>query len=157
MKIHELGKDPGRTQKRKRRGRGESSGLGRTSGYGNKGSQARSGRGKGYGGGFEGGQMPLQRRIPKRGFNNIFRQEVAVVNLADLEVFEEGAIVDVDLLKEAGKVRSRAKVVKILGDGDLSKRLTVRADRFSKSAKEKIEAKGGKAEITGAAPQESAQ
>src|SRR5437867_3655740 len=99
MKIHELGKDPGRKGKRKRRGRGESSGLGRTSGHGNKGSQARSGRGKGYGGGFEGGQMPLQRRVPKRGFHSMFRTEVEIVNLATLEKFDNGATVDLDALK----------------------------------------------------------
>lgn len=148
MKIHELGKDPGRRDKRTRRGRGESSGLGKTSGYGHKGSQARSGRGKGYGGGFEGGQMPLQRRVPKRGFNNTsFREDVEIVNLSTLELFEDGATVDVDTLKQAGKVRGRAKVVKVLGDGELTKKLTVRAHRFSRSAKEKIEARGGTAEV----------
>lgn len=150
MKIHELGKDPGRRDKKTRRGRGESSGLGKTSGYGHKGSQARSGRGKGYGGGFEGGQMPLQRRVPKRGFSNAdFREEVEIVNLSTLEQFEEGATVDLDLLKRAGKVRSRAKTVKVLGDGELTKKLTVRAQRFSKSAREKIEAKGGTVEVVG--------
>lgn len=153
MKIHQLGKDPGRRPKTKRRGRGESSGLGKTSGYGHKGSQARSGRGKGYGGGFEGGQMPLQRRVPKRGFNNTaFREEVEIVNLSDLEVFDEGTTVDVDTLKRSGKVRSRTKIVKVLGDGELTKKLTVRVQRFSKSAKEKIEAKGGTAEVLTGAP-----
>jgi large subunit ribosomal protein L15 len=150
MKIHELGKDPGRTQKRKRRGRGEASGLGRTSGYGNKGSQARSGRGKGYGGAFEGGQMPLVRRVPKRGFTNIFREEIEIVNLDTLEMFDDGATVDIDALKKIGRVRSRAKKVKILANGELKKKLTVRASSFSKSAKEKIEAAGGKAEVVGA-------
>lgn len=147
MKIHELGKDPGRGGKRKRRGRGEGSGLGRTSGFGNKGSQARSGRGKGYGGGFEGGQMPLQRRLPKRGFHNPFSEEVEIVNLSTLEAFEDGAVVDIPELKKQGKVRSRATKVKILGNGELTKKLTVRATGFSKSAKEKIEAKGGTAEV----------
>lgn len=146
MKIHELGRDPGATKKRKRRGRGEASGLGRTSGHGNKGSQARSGRGKGYGGGFEGGQMPLQRRVPKRGFFNPFRQEFEIVNLSSLETFDDGAVVDVDALKKSGKVGGRAKRVKILGKGELTKKLTVRADAFSGSAREKIEARGGKAE-----------
>ena len=147
MKIHELGKDPGRTQKRKRCGRGEASGLGKTSGYGHKGSQARSGRGKGYGSGFEGGQMPLIRRLPKRGFTNIFRKEVEIVNLGDLEAFENGSTVDVDALKALGKVRNNAKIVKVLGEGDLKVKLTVQAHRFSKSAREKIEAAGGKVEV----------
>jgi large subunit ribosomal protein L15 len=151
MKIHELGKDPGRAKKRKRCGRGEASGLGKTSGYGHKGSQARSGRGKGYGGGFEGGQMPLQRRVPKRGFKNPFRIEVAVVNLDSLESFDSGATIDVDALKDRGLVRNRAQVIKVLGNGDLTKKFTVKAHRFSKSAQEKIEAKGGKVEIIGAA------
>src|SRR5215204_1285204 len=102
MKLHELGKDPGRAKKRKRCGRGEASGVGKTSGYGHKGSQARSGRGKGYGGGFEGGQMPLQRRVPKRGFTNIFRAEVEIVNLATLDTFDAGATVDMDALKATG-------------------------------------------------------
>lgn len=147
MKIHELGKDPGRRKKGKRVGRGEASGLGKTSGYGHKGSQARSGRGKGYGGGFEGGQMPLQRRVPKRGFTNIFRKEVEIINLGDLEVFQDGATVEVNDLKKAGLVRSSAKIVKVLGNGELGKKLTVRAHRFSKSAQEKIEARGGKVEV----------
>lgn len=150
MKIHELGKDPGRKSKRKRRGRGESSGLGRTSGHGNKGSQARSGRGKGYGGGFEGGQMPLQRRVPKRGFFSQNRLEVEIINLVTLEKFDNGATVDLDVLKKNGSVRSRTTIVKILGNGDLSKKLIVKAHRFSKTAKEKIEAKGGTAEVVGA-------
>lgn len=147
MKIHELDKDPGRRKKGKRVGRGEASGLGKTSGYGHKGSQARSGRGKGYGGGFEGGQMPLQRRVPKRGFTNIFRKEVEIINLGDLEVFQDGATVEVNDLKKAGLVRSSAKIVKVLGNGELGKKLTVRAHRFSKSAQEKIEARGGKVEV----------
>ena len=151
MKIHELGKDPGRAKKRKRCGRGEASGLGKTSGYGHKGSQARSGRGKGYGGGFEGGQMPLQRRLPKRGFTNPFRIEVAVVNLDSLESFDSGATIDVEMLKDRGLVRNRAEVIKVLGNGELSKKFIVKAHRFSKSAKDKIEAKGGTVEIIGAA------
>jgi large subunit ribosomal protein L15 len=150
MKIHDLGKDPGRKQGRKRRGRGESSGLGRTSGHGNKGSQARSGRGKGYGGGFEGGQMPLQRRLPKRGFTNIFRKRIDAINLSALDRFDDGATVDLDALKQERVIRSSADVVKILGNGELKKKLTVRAHQFSKSAREKIEAAGGKAEEVGA-------
>lgn len=147
MKIHELGKDPGRTKDRKRRGRGQGSGLGKTSGHGHKGSQARSGRGKGYGSGFEGGQMPLIRRVPKRGFTNIFRKEVDIVNLDTLEAFEDGATVDVDALKSSGKVRNSATLVKVLGDGELKRKLTVKAHRFSKSAREKIEAAGGTVEV----------
>jgi large subunit ribosomal protein L15 len=151
MKIHELGKDPGRAEKRKRRGRGEASGLGRTSGHGNKGSQARSGRGKGYGGGFEGGQMPLQRRVPKRGFTNISRKEVEIVNLSTLDSFDSGATIDLEALKQKGMVRNRAKIVKVLGNGRLTKKLNVKAHRFSKSAREKIEAKGGTIEVVAAA------
>lgn len=147
MKIHELGQDPGRGKSRKRRGRGQGSGLGKTSGHGHKGSQARSGRGKGYGSGFEGGQMPLIRRIPKRGFTNIFRKEVEIVNLDTLELFDDGSTVDVDTLKTSGKVRNRALIVKVLGNGELTRKLTVKAHRFSKSAREKIEAAGGKVEV----------
>lgn len=147
MKIHELGQDPGRNKNRKRRGRGQGSGLGKTSGHGHKGSQARSGRGKGYGSGFEGGQMPLIRRVPKRGFTNIFRKEVEIVNLDTLDGFEDGATVDMDSLKSAGKVRNRATIVKVLGDGELKRKLTVKAHRFSKSAREKIEAAGGTVEL----------
>jgi len=150
MKIHDLGRDPGRKKNTKRVGRGEASGLGKTSGYGHKGSQARSGRGKGYGSGFEGGQMPLQRRVPKRGFTNQFREEVEIVNLATLEQFENGSTVDVDMLKKAGVIRNRAKIVKVLGNGDFSKKLTVKAHRFSKAAKEKIEAGGGTTELVAA-------
>lgn len=156
MRIHELGKDPGRKDKRKRRGRGESSGLGRTSGHGNKGSQSRSGRGKGYGGGFEGGQMPIQRRLPKRGFVNIFRQAPAIVNITALASFEDGTVVDIAVLKKTGKVRNSATKVKILGKGDLARKLTVKADMFSKSAKEKIEAVGGATEVVSAASEASA-
>ena len=151
MKIHELGKDPGRTQSTKRLGRGQGSGRGKTAGHGHKGSQARSGRGKGYGGGFEGGQMPLIRRVPKRGFTNIFRKEVDIVNLDVLESFEAGATVDVDTLKGAGKVRNSAQIVKVLGNGEVTRKLTVRAHRFSKSAREKIEAAGGTVEVLGSA------
>ncbi len=147
MKIHELGKDPGRNKDRKRRGRGQGSGLGKTSGHGHKGSQARSGRGKGYGSSFEGGQMPLVRRLPKRGFTNIFRKEVDIVNLDTLEGFEDGATVDMEALKVSGKIRNSAKIVKVLGDGELKRKLTVKAHRFSKSAREKIEAAGGTVEL----------
>ncbi|MBX7246509.1 MAG: 50S ribosomal protein L15 [Candidatus Sumerlaeaceae bacterium] len=153
MRINDLGKDPGRKKKRKRCGRGESSGLGKTSGYGHKGSQARSGRGKGYGGGFEGGQMPLQRRLPKRGFTNIFREEFEIVNLDTLEQFDNGSVVDIAALKKIGKVRNRGIKVKILGNGELTKKLTVKADAVSKSAQAKIEAKGGTVEVIAKAAQ----
>jgi large subunit ribosomal protein L15 len=121
--------------------------LGRSAGHGTKGSQARSGRGKGYGVGFEGGQMPLQRRLPKRGFHNAFRERVDVLNVRALNVFEEGATVDVEALKARGRVRSRASKVKILGAGELERKLTVRVHMFSESARKKIEAKGGTAEV----------
>ncbi len=147
MKIHELGKDPGRQQKRKRLGRGEGSGLGRQSGHGNKGSQQRSGRGKGYGGSFEGGQMPLQRRLPKYGFKNIFRKETDVVSLETLDRFDAGTVVDKSALVAVGKMRSKATRIKVLGNGKISKALTVKANAFSKSAKAAIEAAGGTAEV----------
>src|SRR5690606_2482542 len=117
------------TQKRKRVGRGEASGVGKTSGYGHKGSQARSGRGKGHGSGFEGGQMPLVRRLPKRGFTNIFRKEVDIVNLDVFEGFESGSTVDIDALKGAGKVRNSARIVKVLGNGELKGKITIKAHR----------------------------
>jgi len=143
MKIHELPGDPGRQQKRKRVGRGESSGHGKTSGYGHKGSQARSGRGKGYNGSFEGGQMPLTRRLPKFGFVNPFRKEYQVVNVADLETaFDAGTTVDVAALREKGLIGGR-KEVKLLGNGDLTKKLTVRVQKASGSAIDKIKAVGG--------------
>jgi len=142
MKIHELPGDPGRQQKRKRVGRGESSGHGKTSGYGHKGSQARSGRGKGYNSSFEGGQMPLTRRLPKFGFTNPFRKEYQVVNVSSLEGFDAGATVDVDALREKGLIGGR-KEVKLLGNGELSKKLTVRLHKASGSAVKKIEAAGG--------------
>ena len=144
MKIHELPGDPGRRQKRKRIGRGEGSGQGKTAGKGHKGQKARSGGGvPAY---FEGGQMPLTRRIPKFGFNNIFRKEYEVVNLASLDKkFEAGAVVGVEELRKARLVRSR-KPVKILGNGQITKALTVKADAFSDSAREKITAAGGTAE-----------
>ena len=148
MKIHELGRDPSK-KKRKRVGRGHGSGSGKTSGFGHKGSQARSGRGKGYGGGFEGGQMPLQRRLPKRGFTNIFRREVAIINLDALEGFDAGSTVDVQMLIDAGKVRRNSTIVNVLGNGELNTKLTVQAPRFSRSAKEKIEAAGGTVEEIG--------
>lgn len=146
MKIHELPADPGRRQKRKRVGRGEGSGYGKTAGKGNKGQLSRSGGGKGaY---FEGGQMPLARRIPKFGFKSPFRVEYEVVNVSSLErVFESGATVDREALRQARLVRGR-NPIKILGKGDLSKALTVKADAFSTSALDKITSVGGTVEIT---------
>ena len=155
MKIHELPGDPGRQQKRKRVGRGEGSGLGKTAGKGHKGAQARAGATKGKG--FEGGQMPLIRRIPKFGFKNPFRVEYEPVNLSSLEAkFESGATVGVEELKAARLVRTN-KPVKILGNGDLSKSLTVKAHAFSKSAAEKISAAGGSTETIEAKKAESAE
>ena len=145
MKLHELGPAAGSTTAPKRLGRGVGSGLGKTSGKGHKGAKARSGGGKRPG--FEGGQMPLYRRVPKKGFTNIFRTEYAMVNVGQLEAFEDGAVVTVDMLKEARIIRKTLDGVKILGRGELTKKLTVQADKFSESAKQKIEALGGKAEV----------
>jgi len=128
-----------------RKGRGHGSGNGKTAGKGHKGQKARAGHGMRPG--FEGGQMPLQRRIPKRGFNNIFRTEYAVVNVQDLNVFENGAVIDADALVAAGIIKKKLDGVKILGNGELQRKLTVKAAAFSKSAAEKIEAAGGKAEV----------
>ena len=145
MKLHELKPAVGSTTAPKRLGRGVGSGLGKTSGKGHKGAKARSGGGKAPG--FEGGQMPLYRRIPKSGFTNIFRKEYATVNLSALERFEDGTVVTVDLLKAHGLVKQVKDGVKVLGGGELTKKLTVQVDRFTASAKEKIEALGGKAEV----------
>ncbi len=147
MNLSDIPGDPGRQQARKRVGRGEGSGLGRTSGRGNKGQQSRAGSHKSAGAGFEGGQTPFFRRIPKRGFNNMFRMEYAVVNLDKLNVFEDGAEVTPELLYEKRLIRPKDAPVKVLGQGELKKKLTVRADAFSASAKEKIAAAGGTAEI----------
>ncbi len=146
MKLHELKPAEGSTKKRKRVGRGESSGLGKTSGRGANGQNARSGGGTRPG--FEGGQMPLIRRVPKRGFNNIFRVDYSVVKLEDLNRFEDGAEITPELLMEARLVRKLEKGgVKILGNGSIDKKLTVKAHKFTQSATEKIEAAGGKAEV----------
>ncbi|HPY95035.1 MAG TPA: 50S ribosomal protein L15 [Clostridia bacterium] len=144
MKLHELQPAPGSKTKAKRLGRGIGSGIGKTSGKGHKGAKARSGGGKAPG--FEGGQMPLTRRIPKSGFKNPFRKEFAIVNIGSLERFEEGSVVTIDLLREAGLVGALKDGVKVLGTGDLTRKLTVQANRFTASAKEKIEQAGGKAE-----------
>ena len=127
-----------------RRGRGHGSGNGKTAGKGHKGQKARSGAPRP---GFEGGQMPLQRRIPKRGFNNIFAKHFAIVNVSDLERFDNDTVVTEELLVETGLVKKALDGVKVLGNGDLSKKLTVNVTAFSASAKEKIEKAGGKAEV----------
>ncbi len=146
MKLHNLAPAAGATKERKRIGRGPASGQGKTAGKGHKGQLARAGRGMRAG--FEGGQMPLQRRIPKRGFNNIFGTEMAIVNLATLEkYYDDGATVTVDSLIEKGILKKTLDGVKILGRGDITKKLTVQVNAFSESAKEKIEAAGGKAEV----------
>lgn len=144
MKLQQLSPAEGSTHERKRIGRGHGSGQGKTAGKGHKGQKARAGRGMQIG--FEGGQMPLQRRVPKRGFNNIFAQEKAMVNVSALNAFEDGAVVNAAALQQAGLIRSVA-FVKVLGNGELTKKITVQANAFSKSAQEKIEAAGGKAEV----------
>ncbi len=145
MKLQELSPAPGSVREVKRIGRGAGSGQGKTAGKGHKGQKARAGRGMQPG--FEGGQMPLQRRIPKRGFNNIFATKYAIVNLAALNVFEDGATVDADALKAAGIIKKAYDGVKVLGNGAVTKKLTVKAAAYSESAKAKIEAAGGKAEV----------
>lgn len=145
MKLHEISTAAGSTTAPKRLGRGVGSGLGKTSGKGHKGSKARSGGGKAQG--FEGGQMKLVRRIPKRGFTNIYAKEYATINLSALEAFEDGAVVDAQALKNAGIVKNAKDGIKVLGNGELTKKLTVKAAKFSKSAAEKIEGNGGKAEV----------
>ena len=146
MKLHELRPSEGAFKTSKRLGRGTGSGLGKTSGKGHKGQNARSGGGVRPG--FEGGQLPLFRRLPKRGFSNApFKVEYATINLSDLEKFEDGAVVTPELLKEMGILKKQLAGVKVLGNGDLTKKLTVKANKFSASAVEKIEAIGGKAEV----------
>lgn len=146
MKLHDLSPAAGSSKERKRIGRGPASGQGKTAGKGHKGQKARAGRGMRAG--FEGGQMPLQRRIPKRGFNNIFATEMAIVNVATLDkYFEDGAVVTVDALIEKGILKKTLDGVKILGQGEMTKKLTVQVNAFSESAKSKIEAAGGKAEV----------
>lgn len=144
MKLHDLKPAPGSKTKAKRVGRGIGSGIGKTSGKGHKGAKARSGGGKAPG--FEGGQMPLMRRIPKSGFKNIFRKEYSEINIQSLERFEDGTVVNLALLREAGMVSNAKDGLKVLGGGELSRKLTVQASRFTGSAREKIEQAGGKAE-----------
>ena len=146
MKLHELQPNYGSTKIRKRVGRGAGSGLGKTSGKGHKGQNARSGGGVRVG--FEGGQLPLFRRLSKRGFNNYnFRTVYATVNVSDLERFEDGTVVTKELLKENGLIKKELDGIKILGNGELTKKLTVQANKFSNTAKEKIENNGGKIEV----------
>ena len=145
MKIHELGPNAGAKTTVKRVGRGIGSGLGKTAGKGHKGQKARSGGTIRRG--FEGGQTPLMRRIPKRGFNNIFAKEYATINVSDLERFEDGTVVNIELLLNEGILRKELDGLKVLGNGNVEKKLTVKAAKFTGSAKEKIEAAGGKAEV----------
>ena len=145
MKLYELSPAAGSVKDVKRIGRGHGSGNGKTAGKGHKGQKARSGGGVRPG--FEGGQMPMTRRIPKRGFNNIFATKYSVVNVSDLDQFVDGTVVDADLLKASGLIKKTNDGVKILGNGELTKNLTVKAAAFSASAKEKIEKAGGKAEV----------
>lgn len=145
MNLHELSPAVGSTKVAKRIGRGHGSGNGKTAGKGHKGQKARAGRGMRVG--FEGGQMPLQRRVPKRGFNNIFAKEYATINLSSLEKFRAGSTVDAAALIEKGIIKKELDGVKVLANGKLTKKLTVKAAAFSAAAKEKIEAAGGKAEV----------
>ena len=146
MKLYEINQPEDAIKKRKRVGRGVATGNGKTSGKGHKGQNARSGGGVRPG--FEGGQLPLFRRLPKRGFTNApFKTEYATINLSDLEKFEDGAVVTPELLKEMGIVKKQLAGIKVLGNGELTKKVTVKASKFSKTAVEKIEKLGGKAEV----------
>ena len=146
MKLHELEKNIGATHAKKRVGRGSGSGLGKTSGRGQKGQKARSGGS--INPVFEGGQLPLYRRIPKRGFTNAkFKTVYAVINVADLNVFEDGTVVTPALLKDTGLVKNQLDGIKVLGNGKLEKKLTIQANKFSTSALEKIKESGSKAEV----------
>lgn len=145
MELHDLVCPEGSRKASKRIGRGHGSGQGKTAGKGHKGQKARSGGGVRPG--FEGGQMPLQRRIPKRGFKNIFAKKVISINVEELEKFGEGSVVDANELINMGLIKRDFDKIKILGNGNLTKNLTVKAQMFSKSAIEKIESAGGKAEV----------
>ncbi len=146
MKLSELKYNYGSKKDIKRLGRGSSSGTGKTSGKGQKGQNARSGGGVRPG--FEGGQLPLYRRLPKRGFSNaMFKKVYAVINVSDLNMFDEGTVVTPELLKEMGIIKNALSGIKVLGNGEIEKKLEVRAHKFSETAKQKIEAAGGKAEV----------
>lgn len=145
MKLNELQPAFGATTEPKRKGRGHGSGNGKTAGRGHKGQNARSGGGVRPG--FEGGQMPLQRRLPKRGFTNIFAKEYTEVKISDLEQFDNGAEITAEMLKEAGVIKKTRDGIVVLGNGELTKKLTVKAARVTKSAAAKIEAAGGKVEV----------
>jgi len=145
MYLHELSPVEGSTHARKRKGRGHGTGNGKTAGRGHKGQKSRSGGGTRIG--FEGGQMPLARRVPKRGFNNIFAKPLTTINIASLNRFPDGATVGIEELFETGVLNKCEYGVKILGNGTLTKKLTIKAAAFSESAKQKIEAAGGKAEV----------
>ena len=144
MKLHELKAVEGSSTAAKRKGRGHGSGNGKTAGYGHKGQKARSGAKKA---GFEGGQMPLQRSLPKRGFNNIFATQYVTVKVSDLEKFEAGSVIDAQALLDAGIIKKVLDGVKVLGNGEVTKAVTVKAAAYTASAKEKIEKAGGKAEV----------
>jgi len=144
MKLHELQPALGSSKEAKRKGRGPGSGNGKTAGKGHKGQLARSG---GKGPYFEGGQLPMARRLPKRGFNNIFAKEIAIINITDLNRFDDGSLVDETVLRQIGLVKGTNDGIKVLGNGDITKKLTVRLSAFSSSAKQKIEEAGGKAEV----------
>lgn len=141
MKLHELSPAPGSRKNRKRVGRGPGSGMGKTSTRGHKGLKARAGGNVRPG--FEGGQMPIYRRLPKRGFTNIFKTNHAVLNVSDLDQFEDGTVIDVQLLRSAGLVKGKVDGVKILGDGEISKKFSFNKILVSKTAREKIESAGG--------------
>ncbi len=145
IKLHNLSPGQGARTERKRKGRGIGSGLGKTAGRGHKGQKARSGGSVRRG--FEGGQMPLIRRVPKRGFTNIFKEEVAIVNVKDLSRFNEGAVVTPELLYDQGLVKKQGIKIKLLGKGDLDRPLTVKVHKVSKAAAEKVTAAGGKIEV----------
>ena len=145
MKLHELQPAEGSKREVKRVGRGPASGQGKTAGKGHKGQKARSGYSRRFG--FEGGQMPLQRRVPKRGFNNIFATEWAAINVSALEVFEDGSVVDAAALADKGIIKKANLPIKVLGNGKLTKKLEVKLNAYSASAAEKINAAGGKAEV----------
>lgn len=145
MKLYELAPAQGSKREAFRKGRGIASGNGKTAGKGHKGQNARSGGGVRPG--FEGGQMPLTRRIPKRGFVNIFAKSIASVNVEALNIFDDGAVVDTETLVKSGLIKKTLDGVKVLGNGDFTKKLTVKANAFSAAAKQKIEDAGGKAEV----------